>query len=402
MRVNTNKFFLATAMSVALVGCGGGGGSDGGSGGGGGGPSIPLVEGNMVSVNMSGKSFQDEFTIQESMVSSMCDASTAYFETENVMAYSGATHTDEELRLVASTVEYAMKNLIGKFGFASMADLNDRKRTVSHIELQTFADSLSGLTDADTNRITLDQLSTYFANNVPEGYTGWDDPLIDSNREPALLRSTLLKVPNGAEVPLIIDEMITNAEALTGQDFSYLDQVLADSLIHDKIQVCVIPDSMKGAAEGHTIGFNIAATEQYSFYVHEGTHFIQKQFAEKFPRWLTEGQAVAFSGQQIATSKSGTNIMNILTFDDEQALGTDFYADYGLAYKALAAYNTVPEIMSFLQAYDLSPVWIVDYGSSKSSNYQMAEKAFEDTLTNWGDVPVTYDDFANNYADLAK
>lgn len=398
MRVFSNKVILTAALSAALVGCGGGGGDDKGSSG----PNIPLVQGTMESVNMTGKAFQDDFTIQESMVSSMCDASTAYFETENVMAYSAASHTEAELQRVASTVEYATNQLLGKFDFASMDDLRARKRVVAHNAMEMFTANLTNLTDTGSNRITMDQLSPYFANNVPNGYTGWDDPSIDSIREPKLVRNALVTAPNGAQVALVIEEMIDNAETLTGTDYSYLRDHLSDSLIHDKIQVCVLPDHMKGAAEGHTLGYNIAATEQYSFFVHEGTHFIQKQFAEKFPRWMTEGQAVVFAGQNVASSKSGTNIVAILEFFDEQQYGTDFYEHYGLAYKALAKYHSVADIMSFMQAYDLSPSWIVDPQSSKGDNYQMAEKAFEETLTDWDGAAVTYDEFADNYANLAQ
>lgn len=403
MKSNTNKFLLTAALSVAMVGCGGGGSDDGG--GGGGGPSIPLVEGSMVSVNVSGKDFQEQHVLFESMASNSCEASTAYFETDNVMAYSAASHTEGELQKVASTVEYAMERLVGKFGFGSVEEFNNLKRTISHPALRDIVGTFTSLEDESFNPISVDQLSPYFADNPPEGYTGWDDPEILNNsiQSSRLVRSALMKVPNGAEVALIVDEMITNAETLSGMDLSIARESLADGMVHDKIQVCVLPDHMKGAAEGHTIGFNIAATEQYSFYVHEGTHFVQKQYAEYFPRWFTEGQAVAFAGQEIASSKSSVDIMSILAFEDEQAYGGDFYEHYGLAYKALAANASIDEMIDFLQGYDLQPSWEVDMGAgTKSENYQFAELAFADAFINWPGGIITYDQFADQYANLAK
>lgn len=401
MKAFSSKLFIGAALSAALVGCGGGG-DDGGDPGTGG-PSIPLVDGSMVSVNQSGKNFQSNLVFGESMASSNCEASTAYFESANVMAYSAASHTEAELQKVASTVEYSLNGLASKFGYSGIDELMSvRKRAVSPLVIENFASSLSGLQDESFNRITMDQLSPYLAANVPEGYTGWDDPLIDSVREPILVRSVLVSAPNGAEVALVLDEMITNAEALSGQSFSLLREELANKMIHDKVQVCVLPDSMKGAAEGHTIGFNIAATEQYSFYVHEGTHFIQKQYAERFPRWMTEGQAVYFAGQELATSKSSVNIMEILSFNDEGTYGQDFYEHYGLAYKALHVNNTLDEVMSFLQAFDRQESWIVDYNQPGTDAYQLVKKAFEDTLTDWNGQSITYEEFSNSYDTLAK
>lgn len=399
MKVFHNKLILTVALSAALVGCGGGGDSD--DGGSSSGPNIPLVDGTMAYTNVTGKSFQWENTINESMASSSCEFSDSYFETDHVMAYSaaGATHSEADLQRVASTAEYAVKSLLGKFGIADMNELMALKRAVPYPFYESYAVNLIGMQDAEFNRIYLSDLSPYFAANVPDGYTGWDDPALqEDNKEQKFMRSLLVTNPNGAESAAIIFEMIQKAETDYGQDLALVSTELDESLIYDKIQVCVLGNEMQGAAEGHSIGFNIAANEEYSFYVHEGTHFIQKQYAEKFPRWMTEGQAVVFAGQNIASSKNSTDITTLLSFTDESLIGGNFYDHYGLAYKAMAKHNSVDAIIAFLQAYDLGAEWVVDYNIMEDPNLQMAKDAWTKTFPEW----VSYEEFAGSYDTLAK
>ena len=200
--------------------------------------------------------------------------------------------------------EYAISRLVPKFGLADMTAFIDLKRTVPPGAVQSIVSQTTGFDDTDGNPISADRLSTYFADKIPEGYTGWDDPdlLNNSVAEEGYIRNLLVTHPNGAEVAIILEEMINNAEALRPEGYFIGDtwrDYLANNLLHDKIQVCVLPEGMKGAAEGHTIGFNIASNEEFSFYMHEGTHFVQKQYAEQFPRWFTEGQAVYFAGPAV-------------------------------------------------------------------------------------------------------
>lgn len=398
MHLISGRLVLTAALSAALIGCGGGGDSDPDPTPELEGPTILLVDGDMKSVNVTGKNFQSSISIFEASESNSCEASTAYFETANMMAYSAASHTERELQEVASTVEYAMSDLIEQFGFENMAEFMDRKRRIAHRFLDGRAHQLTGLSDTNSDPIYLSRLSDYFAANPPgRGFTGWDDPYLDmKNAETALMRSALIQIPSGAKAESIYREMITKAKALTGLDFPFVESEFKDSLIHDKIQVCVLPDGMKGKAEGHSIGLNITANEKHSFYEREGALFIQKQFADKLPRWVSIGQAVVFADQFIASSRDGKDVVKILSFSDQQESG--LYDYYGLAYKALANHQSVSDIMAFIQEHDVAAEWEIDLVGPKTPELQLAEKAWSEAFPGW----ISYEEFGNNYDTLAK
>jgi hypothetical protein len=94
--------------------------------------------------------------------------------------------------------------------------------------------------------------------------------------------------------------------------------------------------------------------------------------------------------------------MSFLTYGDEINYGDDFYEHYGLAYKAIARNFTAPEAMEFLREFDLRPSWLNDELTGPDEVYKHAARAFERTLVDWPNGPITYPEFALKYADLAK
>lgn len=388
---NMFKVTILAAASATLIGCGGGGGD-----------SSPknenLVDGTFHYVSETSKAFQ-RF---DGMTGEVCENASRYFESDNVMVFSAASHSDTDHRRVATKTEDALKFLVPKFGFASLEEFMASKPMIAHTKMKEVTEFLSDfiVVDPDTSqssRLLADELSSYFDGRMPVGHEAW----ADTNESPVdhkiLIYNTLAEEQDKALVADVLIEMLVSAETISG-DPGRTGEIVADlqeSIVHDKVQICLMPDG--NSAEATSVGWNIPGNLGTEFYRHEGTHYFQKQLAHEMPRWFTEGQATVFAGQEVASGRASFTVTDVIAFADD-LMWEDAYAYYGLAYKGVEANNSVETINQFLIESGL----LLSGEGRENPRYDMAKAAFEDNIVGDNGADITYDEFEATYHQLAN
>lgn len=400
MRNVFGRYVIGAAMTAVLAGCGGGG-SDGGSDdpNSPGTSDIPTVDGTYKYVLETGMPYQ--ISVAGSNYAVPCEAADGYFESENVMVYSGGVHSTEDLQRVASVAEFAMDKLVPKFGFQSMGEFDQQRRIIDYSLITYYAETIGMLTVDDgqggTRKVGLDELSPYFADKVPSGYASWTDEALSYQLVVEAFYNNLLLERDGTAVAAVMSEVADSYFALTG------DSTLQNSheRIYPKMQICALPPEDNAFGEGTLSGIIVPSNASFEIYVHEGAHYIQNQYTPDLPRWASEGQAVAFAGQRTASSEAPFNLIEVLSYADEPTGDTNAYDYYGLGYKALAKHNTVEDIMAWFQLHGMNLGSEMD-ASSPNPQYDLTKAAFETVLTGRDGATITYEEFGNTYVQLAQ
>ncbi|MBW0147427.1 hypothetical protein [Marinobacter arenosus] len=330
--MNSRIWTLMGALMVtfALSACGGGGGSgsgttntnDSGSGEDEAGELDP-VDGDFYFSTDTNKRYQnpDADIFQEK-----CSTSDYYFESENFIVFSNlTTHSNDDLRTAATKAQSAMDFILPQFGL-NWDTFYAMKRVVSFKDLNQFASEVSQLTYLDggtEKRVTIDQISDYFATEIaekmPDGYADWQNISSNPDLQYAFVYNTLV---NERDPKIVRDVMV---DAHEGYDQFFADNPTFDPGQEDwndqwapffkKIQICATSNDRIGRSS--TSGIKISPDFSEDEYRHELTHLVINQVSKVTAFWAKEGQTHLFLGEDVPASLTDVAVVR------DHIIGTD-------------------------------------------------------------------------------
>lgn len=403
------RFSFVLAMLAFLAACGGGGDDDSSSGS----PSVSdseLTSGSFKYSQTTGKVYQSP---GYDTLGHYCTDADRYFESDNVMVFSGGTHSDRDYKVAATLTERNFDSVLAGFGM-DKAEYAAMKRTVSFQDLDFVVNPLSDILveDPDTGtktRVLASDLSPYFADKMPEGSEDWRNEFNETPADGGLSYSTqhmlfIVDTLNAeADQSRVLPVLVEMLETWAGIDFDTsigtnpesTAEVLSKAVIHDKVQVCLTPDL--GQAEGSIQGLQTGMDMSEQVFAHELVHHVQHQLNYFMLRWFSEGQAVAIAGQRTASGGADFNPVDIVTWEDENNIDTrQAYEQYGLAYKALAKHNSTDSIIAWLRATNKSRTGM--FPDLEDMPIAMFDQYFVDETG----APMTHAQFRDRYLELAK
>ncbi|WP_157680757.1 hypothetical protein [Marinobacter nauticus] len=354
---------MALSSVVLLAACGGGGSGSGGNNDGGGGVGLDArAEGAFMDARVEGVAYPavSSASMAAGQYGVACSGEHHYFETDDgrIRVYGSTAFSETDFEVVAGMVAQRLDGALTKFGlnwgeFVAQRPLVNLDKLASVVENHHYYQQ-----EPD---FFLDSIA---AQTYVPGYPGYDLDPEGSWQAWALL-------DDDERIAFLEDIYVPMEGVMAAMDPAAPEPITINDVLipKDKLVVC-LNDSMGGNQFGEGSQFGIQVPPHTSSYhskvgeifTHELIHFIQNNIANAgqnpygiMPRWFSEGQAVYFAGQSIASAGHHytVNPVKILGFYDELDSGVDpstAYEHYGLAYKYIHEANGRDVVVDMMRA----------------------------------------------------
>jgi len=411
---------IALSSAVLLAACGGGGSdSGGGTDSGGGGQDVRAL-GSFQDARIEGEFYPvvSGGGLAAGQYGEACSGEHHYFETDDgrIRVYGSTAFSETDFEVVAGMVGQRLDAALKKFGLTWDAFVAQRP-----------AVNLDQLTAVVENQHYYQQTPGFFLDTIEAQDYVPGYPSYDLDRKGSWQAWSQLS--DGERITFVEDIFIPFSAVFAAMDPASPAPLTSDDVLlpRDKLLVC-LNNSMGGNqfGEGSQLGIQVPPnTSSYhsrvgEIFFHELVHFIQNNVANAgqnpymiMPRWFSEGQAVYFAGQSIASADHHytVNPVEILGFYDEMDSGVDAstaYKHYGLAYKYIHEANGTDTIVDMMQAMtvntDTPHLW---QSAETNVGGQPPEfdaglaftRAFSDFLTNHTGAPMTIEQYRAGYHD---
>lgn len=407
---------VALSSVVFLAACGGG--SDGSSGevseGG------SRVEGAFKDARVEGVYYPsvNDGSMVAGQYGQACSGEHHYFETEDqrVRVYGSTAFSETDFQVVADMVHRRLDKALAKFGltwetFVTQRPVVNLDKLMVVVEDHHYYQQEPGffLDTIENQEVALE----YPGYNIDTqgSWQAWSE--LSDNGKAAFVEEIFLPVAN------IFTAMDPNNPA---------PEVSGDILLpKDKLLVC-LNGEMGGNqfGEGSQLGIQVPPnTSSYhskvgEIFTHELIHFIQNNIANAgqnpysvMPRWFSEGQAVYFAGQSIASADHHhtVNPVEIVGFYDELDSGVDAsraYKHYGLAYKYVHESSGLGAIVSMMQSMKTNTatphLWVSAKEDDAIEYPEFDEgraftRAFSEFMQDHTGASMTIEQYRTNYHD---